>query len=507
MMVQCSTGCGANRRPGDWAMQYHMYEAAHAVMAPMRVSARLVKHQLRSPFNPFSVTPMAKQIAAACDVFESVTRRYGKPEWGIESTRVGGLTVPVHDEVVHTKPFCNLVHFKRDEQETGRREDPKVLIVAPMSGHYATLLRGTVKAMLPEHDVYVTDWIDARDVPFYQGPFGLDDFIDYLIEFNQVLGPGLHMIAVCQPAVPALAATAVMAKRQTEHRPVSLTLMGGPIDTRRNPTVVNDLAMKKPLSWFENNVIARVPFPNAGFMRRVYPGFIQLTGFMTMNLERHTTAHVKLFENLVKGDADSVQSHREFYEEYLAVMDLPAEFYLQTVETVFQNHALPNGEMLHRGELVEPAAITDTAVMTVEGERDDICGLGQTEATHDLIPNVPVDERYHYVQPGVGHYGVFNGTRWRTEIQPRIREMIRTIEFKRKTNGRTTSGLPYRVLVDERETEIDWRATDVEAKRITEAEDMARSDDGPAESNAAEPGTVTPTSALNGQHSRKHAAE
>lgn len=446
-------------------MQYHMYEAAHAALAPMRLSARIVKHQMRSPFNPLSGLPMVKQIAAACDVFESVTRRYGKPEWGIESTQIGGLTVPVTDEIVYSKPFCNLVHFARDESEIGRRSDPKVLIVAPMSGHYATLLRGTVRAMLPEHDVYITDWADARDVPIYQGAFDLDDFIDYLIEFTQILGPNVHMMAVCQPAVPALAATAVMAKRQTEHRPTSLILMGGPIDTRRNPTVVNELAMKRPLSWFENNVIAHVPFPNAGFMRRVYPGFIQLTGFMTMNLERHTSAHVKLFENLVKGDADSVQSHRDFYEEYLAVMDLPAEFYLQTVKTVFQDHALPNGTMVHRGELVEPAAITDTAIMTVEGERDDICGLGQTEATHDLVVNVPVDEKYHYVQEGVGHYGVFNGTRWRTEIQPRIREMIRTIEFKRKTRGKAAFGLPYRALSPERESEIDWRATKGETQR------------------------------------------
>lgn len=445
-------------------MQYHMYEAAHAFMAPMRLSARVVKHQMKSPFNPFSVTPFARQIAAACDVFESVTRRYGKPDWRIDETKMGGLTVPVEDEVVYSKPFCNVVHFKRDPSIIGKRDDPKVLIVAPMSGHYATLLRGTVKAMLPEHETYITDWVDARDVPFYQGRFDLDDFVDYLIEFAEVLGPNLHIIAVCQPAVPALAATAVMAKRQMDNQPLSLTLMGGPIDTRRNPTVVNNLAEDKPISWFEGNVISSVPFPNAGFMRKVYPGFIQLTGFMTMNLERHTSAHMKLFDNLVKGDADSVQSHREFYEEYLAVMDLPAEFYLQTVRTVFQEHSLPNGKMMHRGELVEPSAIKQTAIMTVEGERDDICGLGQTEAAHDLCTGVSIDERYHYVQPGVGHYGVFNGTRWRTEIQPRIREMIRSVEFKRKTNSDMAIGLPYRALGEEREKEFDWRATATDEK-------------------------------------------
>lgn len=438
-------------------MQYHAYEAAHAMIAPWRLTARFWKQQAKSPFNPFASTPIAKQVAAACDVFESITRRYGKPEWGLDTTKIFGLEVPVTENVVLAKPFCNLLHFKRDQSVAGPRNDPKVLIVAPMSGHYATLLRGTVEAMLPEHEVYVTDWIDARDVPLFQGSFDLGDFIDYLIEFMQFIGPNVHVIGVCQPAVPALAATAHMARNRMHHQPASLTLMGGPIDTRRNPTVVNNLAEERPLSWFENNVIARVPFPNAGFMRQVYPGFIQLTGFMTMNLQRHTKAHVKLFDHLVRGDEDSVQQHRTFYEEYLAVMDLPAEFYLQTVKTVFQEHALPKGKMMHRGDRIDCSAIRNTALMTVEGERDDICGLGQTEAAQQLCANVPIDERYHYVQPGVGHYGVFNGTRWRTEIQPRIREMIRSIEFKRMTGNEAAVGLPYRNLQDDRESEIDWR--------------------------------------------------
>ncbi|MEL6299227.1 MAG: polyhydroxyalkanoate depolymerase [Pseudomonadota bacterium] len=438
-------------------MQYHAYELAHAMVTPMRVAARLTKYQLKSPFNPWSHTPFGKQIAAACDVFEGLTRRYGKPEFGIDHTFIHGLKVPVEEDVVLSKPFCNLLRFERDERVAGKRDDPKVLLIAPMSGHYATLLRGTVEAMIQEHDVYITDWTDARDVPVFQGDFNLDDFIEYLIEFMQFIGPETHVIAVCQPAVPALAAVAHMAKSQMACQPSSLTLMGGPIDTRRNPTVVNKLAEEKPLSWFRNNVIARVPFPNAGFMREVYPGFIQLTGFMQMNLERHTKAHMKLFENLVKGDNDSVQSHRDFYEEYLAVMDLPAEFYLQTVKTVFQEHALPKGRMMHRGERIDCSAIRQTALMTVEGERDDICGLGQTEAAQSLCPNIPIDERYHYVQPKVGHYGVFNGTRWRTEIQPRIREMIRTIDFKRKTKSSMGVGLPYRALTPEREDEIDWR--------------------------------------------------
>jgi poly(3-hydroxybutyrate) depolymerase len=439
-------------------MQYQAYEFAHVLLQPLRFAMKAMKSQLELPFNPLAGTAWAKNVLAACEVFEGVTRRYGKPEFGITQTKVGGLTVPVREEVVMRKTFCNLLHFDRDETVVGKRYDPKVLLIAPMSGHYATLLRGTVQAMIKEHNLYITDWIDTRDVPLYEGSFDLDDFIDYIIEFVQFLGPNTHVMAVCQPAVPALAATAVMASRDDPCQPASLTLMGGPIDTRRNPTVVNKLAQERPLSWFENNVISQVPWPNAGFMRKVYPGFVQLTGFMTMNLERHTEAHMKLFEHLVKGDCDSVKQHRDFYEEYLAVMDLPAEFYLQTVRTVFQDHLLPDGKMMHRGEPVDCKAIRKTALMTVEGERDDICGLGQTEAAHDLCPNIPVDEHYYYVQPGVGHYGVFNGTRFRTEIQPRIREIIRTIQFKRKIGTTDTKiPLPYRTLHAERERQFDWR--------------------------------------------------
>jgi poly(3-hydroxybutyrate) depolymerase len=439
-------------------MQYHAYEYAHMFASPLRLAAKGLRHALQSPWNPMGATLPARHLAAGCEVFEKLTRRYGKPEFGISSTRIHGLTVPVREEVVLSKSFCDLLHFDRDVTVAGRRHDPKVLLVAPMSGHYATLLRGTVQAMVPEHDLYITDWKDARDVPVAFGGFDLDDFIDYLVEFVRFLGPDTHVIAVCQPSVPALVATAVMAALDDPCQPASLTLMGGPIDTRRNPTVVNELARKRPIEWFERNVISYVPFPNAGFTRRVYPGFVQLTGFMTMNLERHTTAHLELFHNLVKGDCDSVQEHQRFYDEYLAVMDLTAEFYLQTVSTVFQRHDLPDGRMLHRGLPVDCAAIRKTAVMTVEGERDDICGLGQTEAAHDFCPNVPAEERYHYVQEGVGHYGVFNGRRWRTEIQPRIREMIRTTQFKRRT-GTSGVGLPYRALAADRERQFDWRAT------------------------------------------------
>ena len=413
-------------------MNYYAYEMVHAILTPFRFGTEALKAAISSPYNPLSKTPYGRTRAAACELFENVTRRYGKPAFGIKEAHTPSGIVPIVEEIALRKPFCGLLHFKRDFSKSTDRNDPKVLLVAPMSGHYATLLRGTVTSLIEEHDVYVTDWADARSVPVVEGAFDLDDFIDYLIEFTQFIGPNTHIIAVCQPAVPALAATAIMAQRNDPLAPASLTMMGGPIDTRRNPTAVNKLASEKPLSWFENNVISVVPFPHAGTMRRVYPGFIQLTGFMTMNLERHVNAHVGLYNDLVKGDCDSVKNHQEFYEEYLAVMDLTAEFYLQTVATVFQDHSLPNGTMWHRDVRVDCSAIRNTAIISIEGERDDICGLGQTEAAHALCPNVPADMHFHYVQPGVGHYGVFNGTRWRTEIQPRLKQMIRTVMQMKK---------------------------------------------------------------------------
>ncbi|WP_088348007.1 MULTISPECIES: polyhydroxyalkanoate depolymerase [Rhodomicrobium] len=441
-------------------MNYHSYELAHAAVTPLRWGAQGLKMQLQSPLNPFRDMLLPRMIAASCEVFENVTRRYAKPKFGIKETKIFGMPVPINEEIVYKTPFCNLLHFDRDVNVIGRRYDPKVLIVAPMSGHYATLLRGTVEAMIREHNTYITDWADARNVPMTNGPFDLNDFIDTIIEFVHFLGPNTHVIAVCQPAVPVLAATAIMAARKDEMQPASITLMGGPIDTRRNETVVNKLAKTRPIEWFEKNVISHVPFPYPGFMRKVYPGFVQLTGFMQMNLDRHVNAHRNLFQNLVKGDCDSVQQHQTFYEEYLAVMDLPAEFYLQTVATVFQEHALPDGKLVHRNERVDCAAITQTALMTVEGEKDDICGLGQTEAAHDLCRNIPVDEKYHYVQPGVGHYGVFNGTRWRTEIQPRIREFIRTIQFKRMVGNKARGALPYRSLHQDREQIVEYSAAE-----------------------------------------------
>lgn len=418
-------------------MKYHTYEMARSALMPLRMQGRWIRRMTESPFNPWPDSYAKRLITASATMFENMTRRYGKPEWDIESTKIHGLDVPITEEIVMQRTWCDLLHFDRDEKVCGKRYDPKVLVVAPMSGHYATLLRGTVKAMLPEHNLYITDWRDAREVPAALGSFSLDDFITEIIECVRWLGRDVHVIAVCQPAVPALAATAVMAAMQDECTPASLTLMGGPLDTRRNPTAVNELAESKSIEWFERNVIERVPWPNAGFMRQVYPGFIQLSGFMQMNLDRHIEAHKNVFNDLVKGDCDSVDQHNRFYDEYLAVMDLPAEFYLDTVRRVFQEHSLPKGEFTYKGEVIDLGAIKDTALMTIEGERDDICGLGQTEAAQDMCPNVPDQSRWHYVQPGVGHYGVFNGTRWRTEIQPRIREMIRTVRFRRQSGNDT----------------------------------------------------------------------
>ena len=314
-----------------------------------------------------SHTPYGRSMAAACELFERSTRRYGKPKFNIPTTTVSGVKVPVHEQVVWRRPFCDLLHFER-ELPTGARRDPKVLLVAPMSGHYATLLRGTVAALLPRHDVYITDWIDARDVPLTEGGFDLDDYIDYIIEMLHALGGDTHIVAVCQPSVPVLAAVSVMEENRDPYAPSSMILMGGPIDTRESPTAVNAVATERGIEWFRENVIMKVPFPHQGFMRDVYPGFLQLSGFMSMNMDRHMIAHKDFYMHLIKGDGDSAEKHRDFYDEYLAVMDLTAEFYLQTVDTVFIKHALPNGTMMHRGRPVRPDAIKTVALLTVEGE-------------------------------------------------------------------------------------------------------------------------------------------
>ena len=408
-------------------MLYHAYELTHAALRPYRSLAAVTRHALQAPGNPFADLPANRAVAAACEVFETVTKRYGKPEFGIDEVTIDGVRVPVREEIALERPFGALLHFIRDPDALpkAQRNAPKALLVAPMSGHYATLLRGTVQAMLKDHDVYITDWTDAREIPLTHGFFGLDDYIDYLIDFCHAIGPGANLVAVCQPGPAALAATAIMAAAKDPMRPATLTLMGSPIDTRKSPTTPNRLATSRPLEWFESNVVYNVPLPYPGVMRRVYPGFMQLTGFMTMNMDRHFDAHVKLYENLVQGDGDSVDQHRKFYDEYLSVMDMTAEFYLDTIKRVFQDHDLPDGRFVWRGEAVDPAAIVDTALMTVEGENDDISGIGQTQAAHGLCTSLPAERRSDWVQPGVGHYGVFNGRRWREEIQPRIASFIR----------------------------------------------------------------------------------
>jgi poly(3-hydroxybutyrate) depolymerase len=403
---------------------YWFYEMSHAALNPSRALADATRLFFKNPINPLYHTTVGKSVAAACELFERSTRRYGRPEWRIASALVGGERVPVIPTTVWERPFCRLLHFERIFERRPKRPQPRLLIVAPMSGHYATLLRGTVEALLPNHDVYMTEWVDARMVPMTNGRFDLDDYIDYLISMLHALGGDVHVVAVCQPSVPVLAAAAVMEADDDPYVPNSMVLMGGPIDTRENPTVVNTLAERRGINWFRRNVITKVPFPNAGFMRDVYPGFLQLNGFVTMNLDRHIEAHKQLFLNLVKGDGDSAGKHKEFYDEYLAVMDLAAEYYLQTVETVFVRHALPNGEMTHRGRLVEPEAIRRIGLLTVEGEHDDISGVGQTHAAHRLCSNIPADRKAHWLQPGVGHYGVFNGSRFRAEIAPRISDFV-----------------------------------------------------------------------------------
>ena len=420
---------GAPAVPGDSGVLvstplYWFYEMSHAALNPSRAWADATRLFFKNPGNPLAYTTFGKSVAAACELFERSTRRYSRPDWNVNSTFAGGERIPVRISTVWQRPFCNLINFERQFEHPPKRPQPKLLIVAPMSGHYPSLLRGTVEAFLPNHDVYVTDWVDARMVPLAEGPFDLDDYVDYLISMLHRLGGDTHVVAVCQPSVPVLAAVALMEADQDPCVPISMVLMGGPIDTRINPTAVNALAEHRGIDWFRTHVITKVPFPNPGFMRDVYPGFLQLNGFVSMNLDRHIEAHKQLFLNLVRGDGDSAQKHKEFYDEYLAVMDLAAEFYLQTVDTVFVRHALPKGEMTHRGRRVEPAAIKRVALFTIEGEHDDISGVGQTEAAHRLCINIPPDRQAHWLQPGVGHYGVFNGSRFRAEIAPRISDFV-----------------------------------------------------------------------------------
>ena len=408
-------------------MLYNWYEAHHQLLGPWRIAAEAARGWFGHPFSPLTYSPIARRITASTDLFLRVTQRYEKPAWAIDSTTIDGEPVAVEAVTELDKPFCRLVHFRR--ALASKRNDPRVLLVAPLSGHHATLLRDTVRALLPEHEVWVTDWVDARMVPLSAGPFHLADYIDYVREFITLLTdprqPNLNVISVCQPTVPVLCAVALMAQDGFENPPRTMVMMGGPIDARKSPTAVNNLATQKPYSWFEHNVIHRVPSQYPGYMRRVYPGFLQHLGFVAMNPDRHLNAHWDYFNHLLNGEGNAAEKHRDFYDEYNAVLDLPAEYYLDTIKAVFQDFALPKGRMFVRDQLVRPQAIRDTALLSIEGELDDISGNGQTEAAHLLCLSIPAGRREHYVAPGAGHYGIFAGRRWRDTIYPKVRDFIR----------------------------------------------------------------------------------
>jgi poly(3-hydroxybutyrate) depolymerase len=377
---------------------------------------------LLSPGNPMSYVATSPVMARALEVFAHATAPRGKPPFGLDTTIVDGTSVAVSEEIIARKPFGQLKRFNR---AISGRNDPRVLIIAPMSGHYATLLRGTVERLLPDHEVYITDWRDAKQVPVSEGRFDLNDYVDYIIEFAEIVGPGSHMLAVCQPAVPAYAALAYMSGQKNPATPLTLTMMGGPVDTRRAPTSVDDLATQRPYAWFEQTVIARVPDTYPGGGRKVYPGFLQLAGFMSMNLANHMKSHWEMFKHLVAGDDDSADSTKAFYEEYRSVCDMTAEFYLQTIDVVFQRQAIAKGEFVHRGVAIKPEAIDRTALLAIEGERDDISGLGQTKAALELATNLPEDKKAYYMAEGAGHYGIFNGRKWRESIAPVVEAFIR----------------------------------------------------------------------------------
>ena len=405
-------------------MLYDLYQVQADFLLPFREAARFGAGLARLlETGGCARTPLLCHLRAGWSLFAETGLTHRRPSFGIDSVDLGSRMVGVTEEAADETPFGTLLHFRKDAAV----EQPRVLLVAPMSGHFATLLRNTVEVMLPEHDIYITDWKNARDVPASAGAFGLDEFVSHLIRFLEVMGPGAHIVAVCQPAVPALAAVALMAEGGNPAQPRSMTLMAGPIDTRVSPTKVNDLAMSRPIDWFEKNLISAVPWGFPGARRQVYPGFLQLAAFISMNLDRHLTAHITQFRNLVGGDQSSADAHRKFYGEYGAVMDLPAEFYLETVQRVFQEHHLPRGVLTWRGQPVRPDAIRRTGLLTVEGERDDICAIGQTVAALDLCSGIRVNLKQNHLQSGVGHYGVFAGKRWAREVYPRVREMIQVM--------------------------------------------------------------------------------
>jgi poly(3-hydroxybutyrate) depolymerase len=401
-------------------MLYQAYQAQTDAFAPFRMLAQASQEFLNHPLHAFRNHPVARHAAAAMELVSRIGVSHARPDFGITETRLGNRTVAVAEVPVVETPFCTLLHFQKDATVT----QPKLLLVAPISGHFATLLRGTVETLLPDHDLYITDWVNARNVPLRHGRFDLDDHIDLIMAFMRRLAPDLHVMAVCQPAVPVLAAAALLAQANDPGQPQSLTLMGGPIDTRANPTKVSKFAEAHSVQWLERHVVSTVPLRYAGAFRRVYPGFLQLAGFLSMNMNRHVTAHVDLFKHLVAGDGESADVTKKFYDEYTSVMDLPADFYLQTIDRVFHRQDLARGTFRSRGVLVDPGAIANTAVLTVEGENDDICGIGQTAAAHTLLTGLADSKQAHYLQKGVGHYGVFNGKRWRSEIYPKVRDFI-----------------------------------------------------------------------------------
>jgi polyhydroxyalkanoate depolymerase len=401
-------------------MLYQAYQAHSDIMGPVRMLAQFAMKAIGQPLTGTSDNAVLRNLTAAYELIARAGLTHVRPPFDIGHVAVGNREVEVREEVTEATPFAQLLHFKKDIAQA----QPRVLLVAPLSGHFSTLLRATVRTMLPEHDVYITDWINVRDVPLAEGTFGFDDYIGHLIHFLELIGPGAHVIAVCQPCVAALIAAAVMAQDGSDAQPRSMTLMAGPIDTRINPTKVNKLAGSKPIEWFENNLIATVPVRYPGAFRRVYPGFVQLAAFMSMNIERHMKAHRELYDNLAKGEIEKAQVTRKFYDEYFAVLDLTAEFYLETVRRVFQEHALPRGAIAWHGDQVEPRAIRRTMLLTVEGEKDDICAVGQTAAAHDLCTGLRPYLKRHHMQAGVGHYGVFSGKRWEGQIYPIVRNVI-----------------------------------------------------------------------------------
>ncbi|NYT43366.1 polyhydroxyalkanoate depolymerase [Alcaligenaceae bacterium] len=406
-------------------MLYDLHELQRSFLTPLAAFTDTGSQLFSHPFSPLAYTPMSRQIAASYELIHRLGKEYEKPEWGLDDTDIDGTRVAVSSQVELARPFCNLLHFQRDAQAAAIKDDPRVLLVAPLSGHHATLLRDTVRALLPHHDVYVTDWLDARMVPAKEGAFHLNDYVRYVQEFVRHLGPDVHLISVCQPTVPVLAALALMAANKERCLPRSMTMMGGPIDTRKSPTQVNRLATTKPYAWFADNLIHPVParYPGAG--RKVYPGFLQHAGFVTMNPDRHLQSHYDFYRDLLKGDNDDAAAHRRFYDEYNAVLDMPAEFYLDTIKMVFQEHQLPLGLWQVDGQTVDPSAIKSIALLTIEGELDDISGQGQTRAAHDLCSGIPPARKRHYTAPNCGHYGIFSGRRWRETICPKIAGFIR----------------------------------------------------------------------------------